>query len=452
MNNHIIRKTAVFYTCGTCNLNCHYCGIDKNPILSDIDKALEESFKGDFYFNQLLKYFPDRESLENIETWGGEPFLKMERIHPLLCRVINYYTSFYNMFSSTNFSYPEWPNKFFGLMSQFKEHPEREFSYILQLSVDGPENINDFNRGVGVTKRCWENFKILIDRLGKGELPKNVNLTMHLKPTLDLTSIKQLDSKEKIVEYYNFLEKWTEKVYELNLDNVSMSLAVPNTAVPSPVTVEDGRAFALFCKNCYEIELQPEKYFKHYKKIMPYTNEGSSQGVATYMWGSTVCGTGSSMVGFLPGGLLSTCHEGFTSLYEEYKIAAFKSKRKDEGTINFDSFVNEQGSKYCLNENQYDEHEKYMELLRGPRPTARLGNISGLIMTLALAGQVSRKYLLEENAAEAAFFLQERTSWCIKDNYNTTGSFILVPTGLIKLLLNGAKEYIEKSERIMSEW
>ena len=39
------RDTAIFYTCGICNLNCHYCQIDKNPVLLDIDKALEESFK-----------------------------------------------------------------------------------------------------------------------------------------------------------------------------------------------------------------------------------------------------------------------------------------------------------------------------------------------------------------------------------------------------------------------
>jgi len=55
------RTTAVLYTCGTCNLNCRYCTIDKNPILTDIDKELEESFKDDYYFDRIKAYFPRRD-------------------------------------------------------------------------------------------------------------------------------------------------------------------------------------------------------------------------------------------------------------------------------------------------------------------------------------------------------------------------------------------------------
>lgn len=35
----------------------------------------------------------------------------------------------------------------------------------------------------------------------------------------------------------------------------------------------------------------------------------------------------------------------------------------------------------------------------------------------------------------------------MRDNYNTTGSLTLAPVGLLKLLLNGAKEYIEMGEQ-----
>lgn len=43
--------TLILYSCGTCNLHCKYCGIDKNPVLGQIDKALAESFNGDYYFD-----------------------------------------------------------------------------------------------------------------------------------------------------------------------------------------------------------------------------------------------------------------------------------------------------------------------------------------------------------------------------------------------------------------
>ena len=45
------RSTVIFYPATVCNLNCRYCSIDKNPALIQIDKILEESFKGDYYIN-----------------------------------------------------------------------------------------------------------------------------------------------------------------------------------------------------------------------------------------------------------------------------------------------------------------------------------------------------------------------------------------------------------------
>jgi hypothetical protein len=81
-----------------------------------------------------------------------------------------------------------------------------------------------------------------------------------------------------------------------------------------------------------------------------------------------------------------------------------------------------------------------------PGTTARLVNITGLIMALAMADQIDRKYRDEYEANLAAVFIQNHTPYCIKDNYNTTGSFITIPMGLLKLLLNGAKEVIEELE------
>jgi hypothetical protein len=63
-----------------------------------------------------------------------------------------------------------------------------------------------------------------------------------------------------------------------------------------------------------------------------------------------------------------------------------------------------------------------------------------------MAGDIDIKYRDEIEANKAAIFLQNHTAYCIKDNYNTTGSFISIPLGLPKLLLNGAKDLIEELE------
>ena len=48
------KNTATFLIMGNvCTRNCRYCNINKHSILSKVDKELEESFKGDYYFNRV---------------------------------------------------------------------------------------------------------------------------------------------------------------------------------------------------------------------------------------------------------------------------------------------------------------------------------------------------------------------------------------------------------------
>ena len=95
----------------------------------------------------------------------------MERIYPLIHRLIEEYPYFNAMFSSTNFSFPEWIDKFMGLMQCFADYPEREFKYNLQLSIDGVKATNDRNRGEGVTDRCITNFDKLINLIKENKFP-----------------------------------------------------------------------------------------------------------------------------------------------------------------------------------------------------------------------------------------------------------------------------------------
>lgn len=438
------RETAILYTCGVCNLQCRYCGIDKNPVLKDIDAALGKSFEGDYYFNRIKEYFPNRGQLKRIETWGGEPFMKMDRIYHTLHKVIQHYPYFCEMYSSTNFSYPTWTDQVFGLFDQFGQYPDRDFSYCLQLSCDGPEYINDAGRGEGVTKKCLENFNKLLSEM-KERLPDNVHLVMTIKATLDNDSIRNLCDKQKLIEYYQFFEEeFITKALDLKMDNVEIIGAHPNTAVPSPVTKEEGELFAEFCRICREIEAEnyQKKYFKYYREITPFTND-ICQDCLTYNYAYHTCGTGTSMIGFLPDNMLSTCHEGFTFFIEEYKKMAATSDRVDHSTINFDTFLQDQTVKYCVNDAGYAEHERQMSLYNVPGAKARLGNLTALILTLALAGQIEPCYANQENALKAAIFIQAHTSYCIKDNYNRTGSITNTPVGILKLLLNGAMHYIQ---------
>lgn len=436
------RQTAILYTCGVCNLNCRYCTIDKNPALKDIDNMLEESFQGDYYFNRIKEYFPRRDQLKSLETWGGEPFLHMERVHHLVHQLIEYYPYFDKMGSSTNFSFSNWTEQFMNLMNCFAQYPYRQFEYHLQLSVDGPKYINDANRGDGVTDNCIANFDQLVKIIKDKKFPANVKLIITLKGTWDTDVIYKLNSKEKLIEFFQFYENnYIDKICSLKDDNFIALCTVPNMALPAPITKEDGITFADIVRLCREIEMENNiyHYFKYYDFITPFTGPPcfNCKGFTGDM---ACCGSGKQMVGFLPHNMVSACHEGFTLLVDKYK--KYASDRSDSGlTVTLNKFFELQETPMCLTDEQYIEHERRMSYIQSFSPV-QTANATILVIALAMAGLIEPQYLIEENALFAAKYVLCNTSFCIKANYAVTGSFCTEPVGLYILLLNGALKYL----------
>ena len=196
---------------------------------------------------RVHKYFEPC-ALTTLETWGGEPFLHMDRIYKVLPRLVEDYPYLQNFFSSTNFSFSNWIDQFFGLMHQFKQWPDRQFNYKLQISCDGPTELNDSGRGKGTTLKCLENYARLVESL-ESRLPANVNLSIVPKPTLNLETVRLLSTKEKIIEYYQFFEDcFINLVNKLEFSNVQAYTNTPNMGVPCSATKEDGLYFAKFAK------------------------------------------------------------------------------------------------------------------------------------------------------------------------------------------------------------
>lgn len=435
------RETLVLYTTAVCNLNCSYCYIDKNPALKKIDDILDESFKGDYYFDFTKRMFPRQGQLKRIETWGGEPFLRMDRVYGTLHRIIRHYPFFEEMHSSTNYAFPDWPEQFFGLMEQFGQYPDRRFKYLLQLSSDGPQYITDKGRGAGTSAQCMKNFKTLVDGIGN-RLPPNVELTVTFKPTLDLESTKLLCDEVKLIEYYQFFEGLVEMLWNLGYSNIRAFLPVPNTACPSPVTKEDGILFAELCRLCRKIEREniERGHFKYYQCITPFATNTGEQPL-TYQYPNFTCGTGRTIIGLLPGEMISACHNGFVDLASDYKKQV--TANHGESTIDFGMFLNDNPMKLTMDLKNFETYERQAECYACPNTTARLSNIVSMINILAYAGQIDERYKSQEEALNAGIFIQSHTAYCIRDNYNTTGMMAAVPVGLLKLLLNGAKEHIE---------
>ena len=430
------RRTAVLYPCATCNLNCSYCNINKTPILKKIDEELQESFKGDYYFERIHSYFPLKHQLKQVETWGGEPFLHMERIHYTLEKLIEYYPYLNSFFSSTNFSFLDWNDKIYSLFNIFGKYPERKFTLNIQLSCDGPEKLNDQGRGQGTTKKCLKNLEIFLKR--SKEIPKNIEVILTIKPTLNIETLLTLDTKEKIIQYFKFFEEEFYKKISL-YPNLKFLPTVPNMAVPTPATKEIGEKFALYCKNCKEIEEKSNELFLFQKKITPYNTEIKIDEFfyTTYLNKCNYCGSGSSLVGFLPNNLISVCNEGFSQLSEEY-LSLLEKRDTKKSTILYNKNSNKRI--LCLTDEEYSKYEECMKGINNLNKSV-VANHSLFIKALAYSGLIKEKYKNDKEALRAARQVLAR-GFCVKDNYNMTGSMSTIAFGTIILLCNGALEYL----------
>lgn len=444
-------NTLVLFPTGICNLNCRYCGIDKNPALQQIDAALGASFEGTYYQEQIKKYFPDTYKLEELQTWGGEPFIHLERIYPIVEWLIDEYPYFYHFYSSTNFSYPEWLSKLYGLLDIFNKYDYRNFTFTLQLSCDGPEYINDRNRGKGTTKKCLENFNKLVETIADHVGP-NVTLMITVKGTLNIDDLYDLNTKEKIIEYYRFYEdNFMRPIIKLGRGNIQIAPPVPNTAVPEPILKQDGQYFAKYCRMTKEIEQENIDchYFQYYKYITMFKDVSFTfdNAIQTYHHTGCTCGVGMYSLGLLPNGMITSCHEGFTNFAMEYKDYAKTSNRLQTGTINFDDFIDEREITLCMTPEKFEYFSEIMHCYDTPGSTVRFVTLTTQIQILAMCGQIDEKYADYEKALKVATYVAEHGMHvCVKDNYNITGSITLEDHGIFKLFLNGAIDEITNED------
>ncbi len=444
------RRTCILYTTAVCNLNCVYCYIDKSEVLQKIDDILDESFKGDYYFNFAKKMFPDPQQLTSMEFWGGEPTIRLDRAFYTMEKMIAYYPRLSDFTFSTNFTGEHWFPQFFGFCDVLKKFPYRNFVLNLQLSIDGPEYLNDPQRGQGVTKEFIKHFKQLVQYKKENKYPDNLRINFFFKPTLSGYSIPLLQTREAIIEYYQFFEKFKELTAWYEDENFDFTLTIPNTACPSPHTVEEGHQFANLCKLCREIEREnlETPIFKYYKAITPLAPRDRGleyKRCPNYSSACGHCGMATFNVGLLPNNRISLCHNGFVDLLTDYKIKSMEDKQLAFHNIDSELFNRNLDTRdtNC----SIEEYPLYEDIVSHFNPrtgqTFQVAQLTGLIRYLASQGLIEKKYEYEKNAVDAARFIQDSTSYCIRDNLGSTGSTIGYPMGLIKLLLNGAKEHCE---------
>ena len=153
--NNLYQRLSVF-AASSCNLNCKYC-IEKDCKMEPISHP-QGYLK---YINKVKSLNPNnRDTITSIELWGGEPLIGLD---DFIFYLSDFYREFPNINTiqiSTNFTLPnsaELINTLSAHLHTF--NPEARIK--LQISIDGPQWINDFNRGEGTTQKILNNVALL---------------------------------------------------------------------------------------------------------------------------------------------------------------------------------------------------------------------------------------------------------------------------------------------------
>jgi sulfatase maturation enzyme AslB (radical SAM superfamily) len=400
---------------GACNMACSYCFIPKNQEMTRIHQKIIESFKDGTYLNYLKENKPIYLSL-----WGTEPTLTMEHFIPLVKEL----TWLKEIKFSTNLL-----TNHLQIVELAKEVEKlKNCKLDIQISLDGPTCITDKNRCKNATNKIVSHFKEI-----KELLKPHKFVEIHFKPTITIDNIKNdLNTLDKVIEWYKFFDCLTDE---------KIPPPTPTFEVPGNYTSEDGKLAGQFFRHISEVKRlnKKKRFLKHYdetnnyvlrfKKLLNFNRE------LQYKFRMFTCSGGDTQYGLDFNGNMHICHHTFFYDNPEYFNQAYGDKLHERGFKNT-SFHKD--NEYNKSRIMYT-NRCYHDFMR-----FKINTTIVMIKELMLCGQVSDDFKNDDLCYALALLLHTGFS-CPAENKMRTGSILIPPISLIRLLGNGCMQEIIKN-------
>lgn len=434
-----------------CDLDCVYCYIPKNKVLKDIHKKWQ-SLYSDGTYNELISEAYDREKLEAISFWGGEPSLGFGDLQKLRDLFI-LFPNLKSFSTSTNCSNFESIKFLLEEVSKYSIEFNRNSKVSIQISLDGEKDRNDRNRGKGVYDRVIKNTSKILETAKSLE---KVHSTIFFKQT---------NTSEDFLEYSNSPESLIRTIGtfdKLHSDFISkygsyknMTLefrSLPTIAWPGSYSKKDGETYTKCLKLVEEVIRDKFPNWAHTNplysgrirsliKEAAFINREKSNDIF-------FCSAGSKMIGLDPDGTTHGCHGSFWSNYIDYlktneSLGDWCSGERimDYSTERFWKAEETYISQYRDSYN--DARMKYVLRSFSHNLDNYLNITYATVKMLLLAEQISEIFLQEEWARFFTYFIALKSS-CWFNNVLVCSSPSVTPLSLYRVYGNGAFEYLVK--------
>lgn len=432
-------QSITLFTTALCNLKCSYCYICKDNMnsLAKMDQEIKKDWEDNNYINRLKSDFSktDLNNINHISLWGGEPLIGMDRFIPKVNEFKELLPNFNWIDFSTNLTLPNAVDIIEDLLNAIsfnKNFTNKNWCNIdLQISIDGPEELNDSSRGKGVTSKILDNY----NRLLKIKVPDNIKLAISTKPTLSMDSIESFKSLDYVNNYYKFFDTEFYEKYLLDnkSDNLRLFLGIANYAEPYDYTTQDGLQLAEVYK-VFE-EASHKNNFKGFyrRSLVPYVSRYPILASNLKKSFCYECGGACGKIVFdaclIPKNKYAVCHRSLFDGYVDYhnsRIGGVDEDYEDNCTFDLSQYNK---LRYALNQ-IYHNSNKQIKI-----------DMDQMINLHALAGTIDSKYLLPQNRLPVVNFMGQ-VAMCLDSNMHLHGSLYTQPYWWIKFLLNGAFDSI----------
>ena len=448
-------ESVNLYFSAICNLRCKYCFQPKiENINKDTNKKIIDWISSGRLEDDILDVFG--KNITNISLWGGEPSIN---IPYLTERISNFYEKFPKLKSisfSTNISRKNLCNNIITLINRVSEEnikSNRCVSVDVQFSIDGPPEINDFNRVGSKADTIINNITYFCNKV------KDINpryYYLNIKSTISKESLRWLMTDNNLEYYYSFFISQYEKWESIIGNKAPRGGTFICFVYPGNFTKEDGILFYQLCKKQNSEEFK-EKFkdsnvsfdnqvSSRIKNSMSVIRAGYYRSYKGEMLSSCSCCAGKSSLGLTESGNIHICHA--TYMFDENIIKYIEDNNiisDFEATqgFSFRNFKNVIQNNIVVSK---DDKTRLYRLLNKMKVfnsdiSTKIQYFEIMISQLAVSNQIDKKYLNSEYRDLAIAYLLFGGHECPADNIWEFGSPYIRSLSQTKLVLNGAFDY-----------
>ena len=449
-------KAVNIYFSAVCNLNCRYCFQPKiHEIGKSVNDKIIEWISSGKMEDDILKYYGPE--IESICLWGGEPSINLPYLEKRLLSIFDGFPKLTEIQYSTNISTRKLADNtisFINKVTSLNREKSRKVIIDLQFSIDGPSELNDYNRIGSRADDIMENITHVLKNISSES-----RVHTHMKGTQSSDNLKWLSQGNNLLKYYIYFDEWEsewERLFDKRIVPVHGSFIT--LVYPGNYTQQDGFIF----KEITEKQNSPEfqKGYAWKSSALVFDNQITSRIKDSFrqlrrgyyrdykgeLLSHCSCSAGRSCAGLTYDSKFHLCHgtymfsedvlkfiedHNLVSEFEEKQGFSFRSyKNTVDGNIvaSFDDDLRVSRILYRMNEfnNNLIPRIQYLEIM---------------ISSLAAAGQISNCYNKKKWRDLAISFLLFGGNSCPVDSIWEFGSPYIRSTSQAKLVFNGMFEY-----------